>query len=42
MLRVGLLADQYNTELDGVKKSSSGSNELLRESLLVELIEGAS
>lgn len=42
MLRVGLLADQYNTELDGVKKSSSGSNELLRESLLVELVEGAS
>lgn len=28
---MSLLADQYCTELDGVRKSSSGSNELLRK-----------
>lgn len=30
------VADRYYSELDGVRKLSSGSNELLRESLLVE------
>lgn len=39
---VALLADQYYTELDGGRKLSSGSNEPLRESLLVELVEGGS
>ncbi len=29
---VGLLVDQYNTELERVRKLSSGSNELLRKS----------
>lgn len=38
---VNLRVDRYRRELEGVRKSSSGSNELLRESQLVELVEGA-